>query len=96
MTEGAGGKNCQNIDYVICERPLITYLICVFDTTWESKFGHQNSYFLANFVLIHADLKAIKAFDPVKKVSVLYLLRLLRNVVLKFCRGVSKMVTDIL
>ena len=22
MTEGAGGKNCQNIDYVICERPL--------------------------------------------------------------------------
>ena len=23
MTEGGGGKNCQNIDYVICERPLI-------------------------------------------------------------------------
>ena len=23
MTEGGGGgKNCQNIDYVICERPL--------------------------------------------------------------------------
>ena len=22
---GGGGKNCQNIDYVICERPLIIF-----------------------------------------------------------------------
>ena len=40
-------------------------------------FGHLNSYFLANFLLFHVDLKAIKAFDQVKKVSVLYLLRFL-------------------
>ena len=30
---------------------------------------------MANFLLFHAYLKAIKAFDPVKKVSVIYLLR---------------------
>ena len=38
---------------------------------------------MANFLFFHVDLKAIKTIDPVKKVSVLYLLRFLRNVVLK-------------
>ena len=27
MTEGGGGKNCQNIDYVICERPPSRYIM---------------------------------------------------------------------
>ena len=47
---------------------IITYLIRVFDTTWESKFW-------ALKFLFHVDLKAIKANDPVKKISVSYLLR---------------------
>ena len=38
---------------------------------------------IGNFLFFHVDLKAIKAFGPVKKVSVLYLLRILGKVVLK-------------
>ena len=44
---------------------------------------------MANFLFYHVDLKAIKTIDPVKRVSVLYLVRFLRNVVLKlmpWCR----------
>ena len=33
--------------------------------------------------IFHADLKAIKAFEPIKKVSVVYLLRFLIKVVLE-------------
>ena len=29
MTEGGGGKNFQNIDYVICERPLRIELLMI-------------------------------------------------------------------
>ena len=56
--------------------------------------GTKNSYFLANFLCFHVDLKAIKANDPVKNVSVLYLLRFLRKVVLKLMPW-CKMATDI-
>ena len=28
---GEGGKNCQNIDYVICERPLSTNILYIVD-----------------------------------------------------------------
>ena len=54
---------------------IITYLIRVFDTTWESKFWVLNSYFFTNFLFFHVILKVIKAFGPVKKVSVLYRLK---------------------
>ena len=46
---------------------IITYLIRVFDTTWESKFWALKFLFLGQFLFFHVDLKAIKAFDPVKK-----------------------------
>ena len=58
---------------------IVTYLIRVFDTTWESKFWALKFLFLGQLLIFHFDLKAIKAFDPVKKVSVLYLLRILRK-----------------
>ena len=55
---------------------IVTYLIRVFDTTWEYKFWTLKFLFLGQFFnFFHADLKAIKAFEPVKKFSVLYLLR---------------------
>ena len=62
---------------------IITYLNRVFDATWESKFWALTLLFLGLFLFFHVDLKAIEAFDPVKKVSVLYLVRVLQNVVLK-------------
>ena len=48
-------------------RIIITYLIRVFDTTWESKFWVLKFLFLGQFSIFHADLKAIKAFESVKK-----------------------------
>jgi len=63
-------------------RRAANYLIRVFDTTWESKFWAKNSLFFWP-IFFHVDLKAIKAFDPVNKFSVIYLLQFLRNVVLK-------------
>ena len=60
---------------------IITYLIAFLTPLGSLNFGHYNSYFLANFLFFHVNLKA-KKFDPVKKVSVFYLLRFLRNGVL--------------
>jgi len=65
------------------ENLIITYLIRVFDTTWESKFWALKFLYLGQFSIFHAYLKAIKAIEPIKKVLVVYLLRFLMNIVLK-------------
>ena len=62
---------------------IITYLIRVFDITRGSKFWVLKFLLFGQFSIFHTDLKAIKAFGSVKKVSVLYLSRLLRKPVLK-------------
>ena len=46
---------------------IITYLIRVFDTTRESKFWALKFLFHGQFLFFHVDMKANKAFDPVKK-----------------------------
>ena len=56
---------------------------------FNSRFWHHlgvqilGTKILISWPILYVDLKAIKAFDQVKKVLVLYLLRFLRNVVLK-------------
>ena len=44
---------------------------------------------MANFLFVHVDLKTIKAFDPVKKVSVLYLFTVFAERCVKFDAVVS-------
>ena len=48
---------------------IITDIICDFDTTCGSIFRALIIYSLADFLLLYTDQKAIKAFDPAKKVS---------------------------
>ena len=86
LTLKTGVKTLNQISFLplsLRVKIIITYIIRVFDTTGESNFWALKFFFLANFLFFHVDLKAIKANDPVKNVSVLYLLRFLRNVVLK-------------
>ena len=65
------------------QRPTIFIYFAVFTPFKGPNFGTESFYSLANFVFLHTGQKAIKALDPAKLVSIVYLSRFSRKVVLK-------------